>query len=67
MFSPTVLSRATPNDVERHPCPRCRAGLGSPCRSRSKAVAGTNHTGRFTKMSGPAKPLYVSTPADRGP
>ncbi|MGJ6969791.1 zinc finger domain-containing protein [Streptosporangium sp. G11] len=29
------------DEVERHPCPRCTAAPGSPCRSRSGAVAGT--------------------------
>ncbi|WP_327250254.1 zinc finger domain-containing protein [Streptomyces sp. NBC_01244] len=38
------------DDVERHPCPRCSALSGSPCCSRSGAVAGTYHTGRFTKV-----------------
>ena len=28
------------DDVERHPWPRCGARPGSPCRSRSAAVAG---------------------------
>ncbi|WP_425567050.1 zinc finger domain-containing protein [Sphaerisporangium flaviroseum] len=34
------------DEVERHPCPRCAVAPGSPCRSRSGAVAGTYHTGR---------------------
>lgn len=49
----TVPQEAFPgdaDDVERHPCPRCRVEPGSPCRSRSGAVAGTYHTGRFTKV-----------------
>ncbi|WP_449353716.1 zinc finger domain-containing protein [Streptomyces malaysiensis] len=29
------------DDVERRPCPRCKAAPGSPCRSRSGAVAST--------------------------
>jgi DNA invertase Pin-like site-specific DNA recombinase len=40
---------------------------GSPCRSRSGAVASTYHTGRFTKVPRLAKELRVLTPADRGP
>ncbi|SFQ82108.1 recombinase family protein [Amycolatopsis rubida] len=55
------------DDVERHSCPRCLAEPGSPCRSRSGAVAGTYHTGRFTKVARLAKELRVPTPADRGP
>ena len=49
------------------PGPRCNAQPGSPCRSRSGAVAGTYHTGRFTKVLRLAKLLRVPTPADRGP
>ncbi|MFI1585558.1 recombinase family protein [Embleya sp. NPDC020630] len=55
------------DDVERHPCPRCAVAAGSPCRSRSGAVAGAYHTGRFTKVPRLAKLLRVPTPADRGP
>jgi len=29
------------DEVEFHPCPRCDVRPGSPCRSRSGAVAGT--------------------------
>jgi hypothetical protein len=53
--------------VERHPCPRCGAGAGSPCRSRSGVVAGIYHTNRFKKVPRLAKLLRVPTPADRGP
>ncbi|MER5326918.1 recombinase family protein [Streptosporangium roseum] len=55
------------DEVERHPCPRCQAQLGSPCRSRSGAVAGTYHTGRLTKVGRLSKALRVATPADRDP
>lgn len=62
-----ALSHSDADDAERHPCPRCRAELGSPYRSRSGAVAGTYHTGRFTKVPRLAKLLRVPTPADRRP
>ena len=54
-------------EAEFHPCPRCDVRPGSPCRSRSGAVAGTYHTGRFTKVPRLDKRLRVQTPADRGP
>ncbi|KMS86504.1 zinc finger domain-containing protein [Prauserella rugosa] len=64
-IEPAALSDA--DEVERHPCPRCLAEPGSPCLSRSGAVAGTYHTGRFTKVDRLAKELRVPTSADRGP
>ncbi|MFJ1550951.1 recombinase family protein [Streptomyces sp. NPDC088246] len=53
--------------VERHPCPKCKAAPGSPCRSRSGAVTSAYHTSRFTKVPKLAKELRVPTPANRGP
>ncbi|MEV6576363.1 recombinase family protein [Streptomyces sp. NPDC051577] len=67
MTDPQEPSTSEADVVERHPCPRCTAEPGSPCRSRSGAVAGTYHTGRFTKVPRLAKLLRVQTPADRGP
>ncbi|MFE4337263.1 hypothetical protein ACFRQM_50630 [Streptomyces sp. NPDC056831] len=67
MTVPQEASPSDADDVERHPCPRCTAEPASPCRSRSGAVAGTYHTGRFTKVPRLAKLLRVPTPADRRP
>jgi len=61
----TVASDAA--EVERHRCSRCLVEPGSPCRSRSGAVAGTYRTGRFTKVPRLVKLLRVPTPVDRGP
>ncbi|MGN9788664.1 recombinase family protein [Nonomuraea sp. ZG12] len=56
------------DEVERQPCPRCGVEPGSPCGSRSGAVAGTYHTGRFTKVARLAKRLRPPTavPVSRG-
>ncbi|MFI8390330.1 recombinase family protein [Streptomyces sp. NPDC085540] len=67
MTSPQTALVSEADDVERHPCPRCHAAPGPPCRSRSGAVAGTYHTARFTKVPRLAQLLRVPTPADRGP
>lgn len=64
---PQDTTNSDADDVERHDCPRCGVQPGSPCRSRSGAVAGIYHTGRFKKVARLAKLLRVPTPADRGP
>lgn len=64
---PETADQSNADEVERHPCPRCEVQAGSPCRSRSGAVASTYHTGRFTKVPRLSKELRVPTPADRGP
>ncbi|WP_319801836.1 recombinase family protein [Arthrobacter sp. YA7-1] len=55
------------DEIEQYKCPHCQVQPGSPCRSRSGAVASTYHTGRFTKVHRLAKQLRVPTPANRGP
>ncbi|AJT61849.2 recombinase family protein [Streptomyces chattanoogensis] len=67
MTDPQDTPESDADDVECHPCPRCQVQPGSPCRSRSGAVAGIYHTGRFKKVARLAKLLRVPTPAVRGP
>lgn len=64
---PEATDQSNADEVERYLCPRCEVQPGSPCRSRSGAVASTYHTGRFTRIPRLAKELRVPTPADRGP
>ncbi|MET8221645.1 zinc finger domain-containing protein [Streptomyces hirsutus] len=55
MTDPQQSSPSEPSDaddVERHACPKCDAQPGSPCRSRSGAVASAYHTRRFTLVPG---------------
>ncbi|MGW4108333.1 zinc finger domain-containing protein [Streptomyces okerensis] len=64
---PSQTDRSDINDVEQHTCPKCDAQPGSPCRSRSGAVASVYPTHRFTMVPRLKKALRVPTPADRGP
>ncbi|WP_037935328.1 recombinase family protein [Streptosporangium roseum] len=67
MTDPQGTIESDADDVERHDCPRCGVQPGSPCRSRSGAIAGIYHAGRFKKVARLAKLLRVPTPADRDP
>jgi DNA invertase Pin-like site-specific DNA recombinase len=53
--------------VERHPCPKCEAPSGSPCRTRADKVAVKYHTARFILVPALREELAVAVPADRGP
>ncbi|MEY7975454.1 hypothetical protein AB8O53_03825 [Streptomyces pilosus] len=66
MTGPQDTLSSDADDVERHDCLRCGGQHGSPCRSRSGAVAGIYHRGRFKKVARLAKLLRVPTPVVRG-
>ncbi|MFK0290029.1 recombinase family protein [Streptomyces sp. NPDC090442] len=55
------------DQVERHPCPKCDAPAGSPCRTATGKVAANYHTGRFALVPALKAELTVKTPADRNP
>jgi hypothetical protein len=59
MTAPGESLSADTGEIERHPCAGCKVEPGSPCRSRSNAVATAHHTGRFTKVPRLAKLLRV--------
>ncbi|GAA2237619.1 hypothetical protein GCM10010232_25520 [Streptomyces amakusaensis] len=62
------MNTITPADqVERHPCPKCTAPTGSPCRTGAGKVASSYHTGRFALVPALKAELTVKTPADRNP
>ncbi|WP_459800132.1 zinc finger domain-containing protein [Herbidospora sp. RD11066] len=63
-FAETVHS-ATPAEVERQPCPRCDVQPGSPCRSRSGAVAGTYHTRLRAPPTWRSGPVFAAHPQDQ--
>ncbi|WP_446697045.1 zinc finger domain-containing protein [Streptomyces yanii] len=48
---PSVSDQSDAADVERRPCPKCDAHPGSPCRSRSGAVATAYHAGASVPAS----------------
>ena len=53
--------------VERHPCPKCEAPAGNPCRTRAGKTAAKYHTGRFILVPSLRDELTVAVPGDRGP
>jgi DNA invertase Pin-like site-specific DNA recombinase len=53
--------------VEHHPCPKCEAPSGSPCRTRADKVAVKYHTARFILVPALREELAVAVPAHRGP
>ncbi|GGS95275.1 recombinase family protein [Streptomyces cinerochromogenes] len=62
------MTTNTPADqVERHPCPKCEAPAGSPCRTGAGKVAANYHTGRFALVPALKAELTVKIPADRNP
>ncbi|MCW2931750.1 MAG: hypothetical protein JWM19_2712 [Actinomycetia bacterium] len=74
-FCETVL-RDLPGDltpgqaaaaVERHPCPKCGAPVGSPCRTGSSKTAARYHTARFILVPALREEVNVAVPPDRSP
>lgn len=55
------------DSVERHACLQCQAPAGSPCRTRSGAVASKYHTARFVVVPALRDELAIPTPANRRP
>jgi DNA invertase Pin-like site-specific DNA recombinase len=53
--------------VERHPCPKCGAPAGSPCRTGSGKTAARYHTARFILVPALREELNVAVPPDRAP
>jgi DNA invertase Pin-like site-specific DNA recombinase len=53
--------------VERHPCPKCDAPAGSPCRTGGGKTAARYHTARFILVPGLREELNVVVPPDRAP
>jgi DNA invertase Pin-like site-specific DNA recombinase len=53
--------------VERHPCPKCDAPAGSPCRTGRGKTAARYHTARFILVPALREELNVAVPPDRSP
>src|SRR5450755_1457776 len=53
--------------VERHPCPKCAASAGSPCRTGGGKTAARYHTARFILVPALREELNVAVPPDRSP
>ena len=53
--------------VERHPCPKCDAPAGSPCRTGGGKTAARYHTARFILVPALREELNVAVPAGRSP
>lgn len=53
--------------VERHPCPKCAAPAGSPCRTGGGKTAARYHTARFILVPALREELNVAVPPDRAP
>jgi DNA invertase Pin-like site-specific DNA recombinase len=53
--------------IEQHPCPRCSALPGSPCRTHLGRVATTYHTGRYGHLARLRSGTKVKIPTSRRP
>ncbi len=53
--------------VERHPCPKCAASAGSPCRTGGGKSAARYHTARFILVPALREELNIAVPPDRLP
>ena len=53
--------------VERHPCPKCDASAGSPCRTGGGKTAARYHTARFILVPALREELNIAAPPDRSP
>ena len=53
--------------VERHPCPKCDAPAGSPCRTGGGKTAARYHTARFILVPALREELNVAVAPDRSP